>query len=243
MRRRRGLRSSSPPSLFGGLFDKVEEKIKGKIIDEVAQFHPWTLTSQDIIQHAIDPEVADVLRKAKTYKVTQYDPSMGNFDYNHRTKISLEFDHMLVPQRQYFNFSFTLRQPIDQWIKPMTEIYNKWMTVLHVAKWFDEHASMGAVRYYWPCMMSLLPKDSGKLQELHMAGIGGHKEPPGIANLLPLCRDMASVVVSGQLLPERDLTAGKSCKVTVTVSAHEFTVRDYTERGHTVQGQEISFNF
>lgn len=118
-------------------------------------------------------------------------------------KLSMDFDPTSVvtplnsawqPQPGAYKFIHAAEQA--------KAVYDSFCKVRHVMNWMDCNATPGAVRHYWPTMLSLVP-DNAALKE---ASSVRHNTPAGITSLLPLLRETASTVASALLLPKVERT-------------------------------------
>ena len=81
----------------------------------------------------------------------------------------------------------------------MQKIVKQFNEVRMVINWMDKNASVGALRYYFPAILSLIPADKTPLFEVNG---NVHKTPQGIADYVPLIRDRVSpLIVSALFLP------------------------------------------
>lgn len=81
-------------------------------------------------------------------------------------------------------------------VEKIKSIHARFSTVRYVLEWFNTHATAGAVRHYWPTILSLVDNDA-----VNNATLGRYKEPDGISSLLPLIRETATTVASALILP------------------------------------------
>lgn len=242
MRRRRRL-VSGKKTLLGGYIGDVEMKIANKIKDEVALLCPFNISPQHMIEGCVDQRIIAVLTEAKRYK-DGYDRNMGTIPFNDKLSFDVDFHtnlNMLVPKEEFITMQPALRANIATWRDDMLAIYRKWMVVRYVAKWFDNNASFGAVRYYWPSMMALLPEGCTPLQNLHNAGLEKYKEPFGISKMLHLVRKTATTVTAGQMLPKRSNPS--PVRVKCSIASHIFWYNDAVAHQHEIDGEALTLEF
>lgn len=234
-RRRRG---PIDTSTLGGDFNAITTKIDEKILDTVALMHPCPATMRDISKVCIAPEIRDILVKAKKYKSTEYyDKTKANVKLaNFGTFQEIELGCM-TPKEEYISLPDALRVPLGEWYGEVLKVWKEWMIVRHVAAWFNNNASIGAMRYYWPCIMSLLPPGRN-LDMLHKSTLEKYKEPASVSRMLPLCRTTATLVTSGQMLPPRDPDLNSS-DFKFQIAGHAFDHVDYTGKTHRIEGTPI----
>lgn len=64
--------------------------------------------------------------------------------------------------------------------------------------WFNNNATAGAIKYYFPAMAALIPEGDSAF---HRADGIRYKEPQGISSHLSAIRDAAALIASAMLLP------------------------------------------
>lgn len=239
MRRRR--RHHEPVTTLGGDFDAIATKINEKILDTVALMHPCPVTMGKIGRVCVAPEVWDVLVQAKEFKSTQYyDRSTANVPIGSYGKFMDVELGCMTPKDEYIKLPPDMQVVLETWYAGVLEVYREWMVVRHVANWFNRNASIGAMRYYWPCIMSLLPPGRN-LDNMHKGTLEKYKEPVGVSKMLPLCRTTATLVTSGQLLPPRDPDLNASA-FKFQIVGHNFCHEDYTGYQHSIEGVPVILN-
>ncbi len=107
--------------------------------------------------------------------------------------------------------------PFIDAITQMKAVYEAWCRVGHMLNWLDANATPGAIRHYWPTMLSLAPR----CDALKEASTFRYVEPAGISALLPLLRETAGTVASALLLPELDLVTASSDNMLVTFQDYQ----------------------
>lgn len=89
-------------------------------------------------------------------------------------------------------------QPMLEAIRQIEEVHFKYGRVKHMLRWFNKHATPGAVRNYWPSAMALCPESEiAKMTEAPAR----YTVPAGIGEVLPLIRDTAGTVATMALVP------------------------------------------
>lgn len=89
-------------------------------------------------------------------------------------------------------------QPMLEAIRQIAEVHFKYGRVKHMLRWFNKHATPGAVRNYWPAAMSLCPdSEIAKMMEAPSR----YSVPVGIGDVLPLIRETAGTVATMALVP------------------------------------------
>ena len=115
------------------------------------------------------------------------------------TRLSLELDGIGYPAPNETLFKLPPGNLLYDAIIHMQKIVKQFNEVRMVINWMDKNASVGALRYYFPAILSLIPADNTPLFEVNG---NVHKTPQGIADYVPLIRDRVSpLIVSALLLP------------------------------------------
>ena len=89
--------------------------------------------------------------------------------------------------------------PLKRALQQTREIVQQFGLVRDLVEWMNEHATPGAVRYYAPALLSLLPPDNTPLFE---ASGERYREPHRLSEKLPILRSVAAIVAQALLLPE-----------------------------------------
>ena len=115
------------------------------------------------------------------------------------TRLSLELDGIGYPALNETLFKLPPGNLLYDAIIHMQKIVKQFNEVRMVINWMDKNASVGALRYYFPAILSLIPADNTPLFEVNG---NVHKTPQGIADYIPLIRDRVSpLIVSALFLP------------------------------------------
>ena len=161
----------------------------------VKEFHPWPWSGQEVIEMCFPEEVRVHMARAFELAADQY----TYHDYwivAQRFKVHIPYQFwgamLAINQEQ-----FTPTVDMVQWYKDVAATLDDWAVAKHVLLWLDEHASTGAIRNYFPVVVSLLdPQDRDKLEANRF------RDPDGLGPMLPLIRRASNVVASAHLLPE-----------------------------------------
>jgi hypothetical protein len=91
--------------------------------------------------------------------------------------------------------------PLLTYIAAVDETRDRFAVVKHVLEWFQWNATAGALRHYFPAVLSLLPVEYHS--EVSNAG-GAFREPNNLGPMLPLIRE-AAVTVANALMIRHDI--------------------------------------
>ena len=125
----------------------------------------------------------------------------GSYKLGDVTALIIDFASvsMLAPKGEMFDLSVFQGQPLLDAVKNILAIKAKFDTAEHVLTWLDSHATAGAIRYYWPAVLSLAPEATALKAEAPSRFL----QPDGIAPLLPAIREAAGTIASALLLSDK----------------------------------------
>jgi hypothetical protein len=204
-RRNRGMSSPRERSVLGGTHlhnarSKIESlcqrsiKVLAPFEPDMATVLPWCFSDDTrmTLRHAHDlvphNHYGWGLATNGTYRITE------------GTEITFEFEQMsmLAPKPEMFNVDPVAGQPLLDAIHQIQVIKSKFDLAEHVLNWLDEHVTAGAMRYYWPTVLSLAP-----LAPTLGGEIPSRFNTPGnITPFLPFIRESASTIASALMLSE-----------------------------------------
>ena len=88
--------------------------------------------------------------------------------------------------------------PIPVALAALHDLHEQWSTVHEVIKWLDENATIGAARYYFPALTSLLPSTHA----MHATDGQRYKEPKvNVGPMVPKFRAAAMTIAAALLCP------------------------------------------
>lgn len=163
-------------------------------------------TPEQVVNWMIPAHIQDILRAALPYV-----EAGGNYSLYHLcdgVKVRVQdWDNLGigVPKVAAVEVDKVSAAPLIAISQRIKELAAQWAMVSHVLEWLDKNATAGAIRYYWPAVMSLIPpENSGKIA-IDLSD--RHREPIGISKLIPMIRETAGIVASGLLLADKDIPA------------------------------------
>jgi hypothetical protein len=125
----------------------------------------------------------------------------GSYKIAEGTNLELEFEsvNMLAPKEEMFILHEQgLGVPLLAAIEEIRAIKSKFDLAEHVLDWLDRHVTAGAMRYYWPTVLSLAPQAPTLAGEIPSR----HNTPDNIAPFLPFIRESAGTIASALMLAE-----------------------------------------
>lgn len=205
---RRSPRTLSPSHIEAGT---NRTTLRGELINAAVMVHelcdrvahatvPMAFHKEALIDGLFRPHVVAKLRAVKG----MVNPSSWRNSYELCTGCTLSLDFrdssIVTPMNAEFQPQPSAGPFIDA-VNQLKNVYESFMKVQHVMNWLDANATPGAMRHYWPTIMSLAPKCPALIE----ASTFRHTDPPGISTLLPLLRETAGTVASALLLPKREV--------------------------------------
>jgi hypothetical protein len=126
--------------------------------------------------------------------------TQGSYQHTEGTAVNFDFKplHMLAPKKEMFNIDPVTGKPLLDIIDQIKVIKNKFDLAEHVLTWLDGHVTAGAMRYYWPTVLSLAPE----APTLTAEAPSRFNTPGNITPFLPFIRDAASTIASALMLAE-----------------------------------------
>ena len=124
----------------------------------------------------------------------------GSYKIVDGTGLSVDFASipMLAPTEDLFQVDPVAGIPLLDAIEQIIAIKNKFDLAEHVLNWLDGHVTAGAMRYYWPTVLSLAPD----APSLKTEAPSRFNTPGNIAPFLPFIRESASTIASALMLSD-----------------------------------------
>lgn len=199
-RRRRG--NTSPPEPRG-VFTRTEMEtavstIDKTCLDEVAMFIPQRFNREQVLPWLFPENSLAKLRMVKGMVSTA-----SNKVYALREGIELHMNYdedSSTPAIEGCALLANVKSaPLFDAIHAIQDIHEKYGRVKHLLRWFNNNATEGAVRNYWPAAMALCPASSVALMTTAPVR---YSTPDGLADILPLIRETAGTVAAMELIPK-----------------------------------------
>lgn len=203
-RRRRG--NTSPPEPRG-VFTRTEMEtavstIDKTCLDEVAMFVTQRFNREQVLPWLFPDTTLAKLRMVKgmvstaSNKIYTLSPGielhMNYGDEEHPASTPAIENSALVMHSQRI-------MPLWEALIDTQTIHQKYGRVKHLLRWFNNNATEGAVRNYWPAAMALCPASSVALMTTAPVR---YSTPDGLADILPLIRETAGTVAAMELIPK-----------------------------------------
>ena len=124
----------------------------------------------------------------------------GSYNLTEGEEIKFDFDFVnsLAPKSELFKFDPVAGRPLLEAIDQIKLIKKKFDLAEHVLEWLDGNVTAGAMRYYWPTVLSLAPNAPAMATDAPTR----FNTPGNITPFLPFIRDAASTIASALLLSE-----------------------------------------
>lgn len=181
-------------------------------------------TPTDIVEWLIEPMLLERLRHAEFirreldsvafmgHRVMNYEPKVvlpcGTV-WLHVNTTSTPYvcpkDEVGSPQRT------AMSEHIEECLSQVAAVYARFEQARHVVRWFEEYATLGATKFYFPSMASLLPAGHA----IHEAGSMIHREPKRpVAEIAADAREAMTTIAMGLMTAETE-HAAKDVKVEI----------------------------
>jgi len=181
---------------------------------------PFKMTGTALLSNLFKEDTLDLMRAA--YKATDGDV----MDTLHRYSIAYDMPNkkrlsflrmgeqynLIPPREELLAPTPEIEARLAEWCRGAMEIIMRFNELRHVVAWMNQNLTLGAVRYYMPTVVALLPPN--QIPELLEGVPKTFKNNPEITPLLPVIRDAMGTIASAKLLPN-DADPDKSA---VTVS-------------------------
>lgn len=186
-----------PKTLLGPHTEAVHRKINLMTMGMIQTCLPFEHDADQIIKWLFDPEDIALLRRAAGL-------SVETIGYGHRwqicndllvSNINFKEKGIFPPRHVHLQQGCELLQI---YIEKARDIIQQFGVVKHVFDWLNANATAGAVRYYWPSILSLVPDEA---RDAFAVKSTRFRDPPGIERLLSLMRESAGTVGAANLLP------------------------------------------
>lgn len=196
MARRRNYENPGKHSLGNELKSALAmlDRLQLRVIKAMVQVD---FTAHDVVTWLWDDHTREIMHKA--YFVVPSINVHNNYSFP-TDNCSIRFDwaalQLAAPADDIMDIKPDAHRLFDV-MEEVNVIRVKFATARHLVNWMDAHATAGAIRAYWPTMLSLVSTDV-----IPHAMPKFHHEPEGIAPMLSLLRDTAATVASALVLPE-----------------------------------------
>lgn len=220
MRRRR--RSSEPALPYDAALEAVDTMERRTVTATVT----CDFTPRDIVEWSVPPDLLAKLKHAKDvyedlknvaqmgYVPTMYEPTIQvsgvKFRLHADTKGSpymTPADGLWLPQEDA-----PAGSRITSALLHIYELHCRFNQVRKVVRWFNFHGTLGATKFYFPAMASLLPAN----HPLHKAGGEIYREPSRpVAEIAPDAREAMTTIAMGLMTHEVEGKAKKDVLVAV----------------------------
>lgn len=208
---------------------------------------PDAMSAAKVIETLFPASACDIARAASgvvvdPYHTVHYDfgglgsGMVGDFpkvalsiDFENTPYLAIKPDKLAIDVEQPF-------APVKQHILAIYRIYRQFEEVKGVLKWLNMHATIGAIRTYFPAVMKLCPNTFGSM----LNPPNFYHNPDGISLWLQALRAAGNTVAAAQMLPLHAATRPRNA-MRLTFSPEKITVGDGdTTASYTTE--QIFFN-
>ena len=159
-----------------------------------------TFTVEDVMRAVLPDEIVDHLKKAYSMcpppwrDTLAYQVPITNGTCSVQVSVK---NLMLLPRDELMKLQPDRFLKLVPTLEQLHTIRRRFQQVEQVISYLQENATIGAVRYYWPTVISLLPAD----HEIHRVDGQRYQEPPNVAQWVPRFRETSATVASALLCP------------------------------------------
>jgi hypothetical protein len=238
MARRRRARSE-PGTPLGGYLKDTLQRVDKLCLSTIHHMVPLSMRLDQMLCALFSPEV----RRLASEAFGRLQVSSGyatNFFLRHSpptsmirvTYISFEKCSLAPPHEDQASADWSQLPGLSEQLDQIEAIYRDWAAVRHVVSWMNSKATLGAIRYYWPTLLSLIPSEA---KERFSAEVPTNfKEPDGIGQMLPLLKASAATVGSALLMPDIDPPGEYQFTLSFQERMFQMNGVDYTRQGQTL---------
>lgn len=184
----------------------IDAKINTLERDSIAIMCPRHFTGEDVIRSLFEDSDIEILRAA--FGKVQHDDSRATYrgftaGRRQRVTIHINFDaHKMVPPHvdraiNWNNAHLGLADCLDE----AARIHATFEQVREVFNFLNANGTAGAMRYYWPAVMSLYKGANSPLNDVDGTRF---RDIPGVAPYIGAMRDTSATIASALLLPPQE---------------------------------------
>ena len=197
-------------------FIKAMDSIRSKELDVFYATIEAQFTLEDVAQWLFPEDVIRKLQDAYPLANSAYHSdftlSLPLSPSGDKVQLLIDLDkiHMLCPMPNVGRAS-DMSSPIVPLLQAICDLHKQFNKVREVVDWFGEHhVTPSAAVYYWPTIKSLLPSE----HPVHQASGERYCAVNGIAEIIPLLRETATIMAGAYLCPLVNKTRGSNLQVT-----------------------------
>lgn len=209
---RRGIRhGGNPPQIYAAALKTITQME----LNVAAATAPVTYTMEDVIHWLVPKDIIAKLRAVNSLLSHASSTLYVSTDKvcPDSMLLSMHFEGTGIYAPAPHLLCFDPDTIVVPHLRAVYAVNLQFRNVRAVVQWFnDKQATFGAVRHYWPSMLSLMPDCTA----LHEADGIRFKDIPGISEIVPLMRETQAIVAAGLLCAPLD--SGTPSKVTFQVS-------------------------
>ena len=193
-----------------------------------------TFEAGSILPWLFDEDLLRRLRAIHGVVETRFD--WGKYTLLPGVDLTLFYTKLDVPAilPKAFKLDILRAQPLLEAAHKAQEIHQKYARVKTMLRWFTRNATPGAIRNYWPAVVTLCPS-APALQDMIAKAPARYSTPSEIGAHLPLIRETARTVAGMEMLPA-DATMREigNATLSLAVGKHDFEGVPYWTDGLTI---------
>lgn len=179
--------------------EKACEELNKAALKEAHMFVAG-MTAREVVPMLFHDDV--VAKLEAVHDLLSYEQFNCNYNlqsYTHASIVLQTHGWMPCPHPTAIYWQEERAAPLSTALATLTDLHLKWGAVKHLLRWFNRHATIGAVRALWPSVLQLCP-DSPALKNLTHSP-QRYTNPQGLSALLPLIRSTSATVASMAMIP------------------------------------------
>lgn len=225
-KRKKSIFQREKTALGGCHVQNAKAKLHSLALSAVSASIDFPYKMEEVLPWIFSQEDRDICRAA--YGVAE-DPSFGNsYTLTKHTDAYIQFrEQRMLPIESSRVTHCEGGSPLLDVCATIEQISLDFGVATYVVNWLDKHATIGAIRYYFPTLLSLA-SECDKLMEA-TPGMA-FREPMGVSRILPLIRRASTTVAAALMLPTPEHKSG-NFRITAACNA---TVDDVSVAGVTL---------
>jgi hypothetical protein len=191
-------RTAPRPGAYLGDLDNAKAKVNRLMQQTATVMTSFHGSFGNTLEMLFDPDTLERATKARGHVVSPH--SVVTYKIADHVTMTMDFtDALPLPIRpEALKLQVDKVQPLHDVVQELSAIYLKFEEVKALVRWFNENATLAAIRYYWPPIIGLFPAlyaDKTEVSERFGA-------VNRIGERLQMIRDTQTTMAAARMLPE-----------------------------------------